>query len=181
MPIMIDQGSAKEFIPCPSGTHQAVCVDVVDLGSMPTNFGPKRKVKIVWQINEPMENGNRFSVQSRYTASLNEKATLRRDLEAWRGRPFSEEELKGFDIEKLLGANCLLSVVHVEKGDQVYANVKSIAPLMKGMPKIAPENFTRAQDRPQNGKPNGATTTQHEREPGEDDFGADDLNLPAEF
>lgn len=181
MPIIIDQGSSKEFIPCPAGTHQAVCVDVVDLGEQPTQYGPKRKVKIVWQVNELMDDGSRFSVQNRYTASLNEKAILRKDLESWRGRPFTEEELKGFDIEKLLGANCLLSVIHAESGDKTYANVKSISPLMKGMQKIAPEGYTRIQDRPQNGKPNGAINShpENEREPGSDD--ADGFNLPEEF
>jgi len=53
---------------------------------------------------------------------------------------FTEEELRGFDIQKVLGANCMVQVLHTKKEDKTYANVVSVIPLMKGMNKKTPEN-----------------------------------------
>ena len=147
---IVAKRSEKTFTPAPSGTHQAVCVDVVDLGFMESAFTPgkrQHKISVVWQIAERMENGKPFLTQQRYTLSLDEKANLRRDLESWRGKPFTDAELGGFDVESVIGANCLLSIVHVERKGNVYANVKSVMPLMKGMPKMIGESYVRVQDR----------------------------------
>ena len=83
-----------------------------------------------------MQDGRPFSISKEYTASIGEKANLRKDLEAWRGRPFSSEELRNFSLENVLGAPCLLGVVHKpsKDGAKVYANVGSIMALPKGMP-----------------------------------------------
>jgi hypothetical protein len=142
----------KTFTPAPAGVHQAVCVDVIDLGMVESNFNGEKKVqhklKIVWQLNETNEEaGRRFTTSKRYTASLHEKSSLRKDLQGWRGRPFTPEELRGFDLDNVLGANCQLNVVHAEREGSMFANVEAVMPLMKGMPKIAPENYVREQDR----------------------------------
>jgi hypothetical protein len=105
------------------------------------------KLTVRWQI-EPVneETGKRFEVQKRYTCSLNEKATLRKDLQSWRGRPFTPAELKGFDLEGLIGANALLSIVHnpsKQDSSRVFANVESIAPLHKSMKRMVPEGYVR--------------------------------------
>ena len=56
-------------------------------------------------------------------------------LESWRGRPFTTEELGGFSLENVLGAPCMLSVIHKpsKDGTKVYANVGSVMALPKGM------------------------------------------------
>jgi hypothetical protein len=95
-----------------------------------------------------MDDGRPFIVQKRYTASLNEKATLRKELESWRGRPFTQEELDAFDLDKLIGANCQLNIQHVTKEGKLYANVVSIVPLGKNMPKMESNDYVRVQDRP---------------------------------
>lgn len=148
MAVMVDQGESKDFAPAPEGTHQAVCVDVIDLGLKETPWGPKRKIEIRWQIGEAMENGKPFLINKRYTASLYEKAVLSHDLQAWRGKAFTEGELAGFDVEAVVGANCLVSIVHKKdaKG-RTWANVVSLAPLIKGMPKIAAKDYIRERDR----------------------------------
>lgn len=140
--------SGKEFTPAPEGTHQAVCVDVIDKGEMETPWGQKRKIDIRWQISELMENGKPFIVQKRYTASLNEKAVLRHDLQAWRGKPFTFDELAQFDIETVIGANCLVNVIH-RKGSKggTFANVASVAPLVRGMSKMEAKDYVRDRER----------------------------------
>jgi hypothetical protein len=108
----------------------------------------QHKVRIVWQIDEAMpDDGKRFIVQKRYTLSLHEKSNLRKELEAWRGRSFTDEELAGFDLEKLIGVNCFLNVVHTTKDGKTYANIASIMPLKKGMVRMEPEGYERVKDR----------------------------------
>lgn len=159
MPIIATAGSdSGTFTPAPAGVHQAVCVDVIDKGIVEVagfNGGPPKKkhmVSIAWQIAETRDDGKRFVIYRRYTLSLNEKASLRRDLESWRGKPFSREEEMGFDVEKLIGANCLLNVQHKPAGDKVYANVVSIMPLVKGMPKMTADGYARGEDTAGNGQ-----------------------------
>lgn len=147
MAILVSAGDSN-FTPCPAGLHQAVCVDVVDLGVLETAFGPKHKISVRWQTAETMSDGRPFLVSKRYTASLHEKSVLRHDLESWRGRPFTGEELRGFDVEKLVTANCQLVVVH-KAGEQgkVWANVQTIAPLAKGQAKLTGRDYTRERDK----------------------------------
>jgi len=150
MPI-IAKGDGN-FTPAPAGLHQAVCVDVVDLGIKETKWGDKHKVQIRWQIDKVNEKGKSFLVVQNYTLSLNEKAGLRKHLDAWRGKKFTKEELEGFDLESLIGVNCQLQVVHNEYDGKVFANVQAVVPLGKGMEKMEPEDYVRTIDRPdQNG------------------------------
>lgn len=150
MPILVRKPESS-WEPCPEGLHQGVCVDVVDLGTLPTPWGDKPKVELRWQtdfINA--RTGRRFELRKRYTASLHEKAKLRQDLECWRGRKFTEVELQSFDLEKLLGVNCQLQVIHTLSDEgRTYDSVQTIVPFTNGKmgPKIAAQDYIRQQDR----------------------------------
>jgi hypothetical protein len=73
---------------------------------------------------------------------------LRHHLEAWRGKKFSAQELQGFDLEKLLGVNGQVQVVHALSDDgRIWANVQAIVPIGKGMTKMRAEEYTRVKDR----------------------------------
>jgi hypothetical protein len=136
------------FAPCPEGLHQAVCVDVVDLGIQKSAFGERHKVEIRWQVDETDDRGRRFELRKWYTLSLHEKSNLRKDLECWRGRKFTEEELKGFDLERLLGVNCQLQVIHnISDEGRTYDNVQAIVPHNSKLPKISAQDYTRQKDR----------------------------------
>jgi len=142
----------------PAGIHSAVCVDVQDLGLQTGAYGAKHKIRLVWQLDalDP-EAGRRVEVARVYTLSLHERAALRKDLERWRGRAFTDQELDlGFDLEKVIGANCQVLVSHsLGENGTLYANVDSLLPAAKGAPKLAPEAFTRLKDRAS--RTNGAT------------------------
>lgn len=132
-----------DFTPAPEGTHQAVCVDVIDLGWVENEWQGKVRylhmIRFVWEIDEETEDGKRMLVYSRrFNLTLGKNAALRQFLEAWRGKKFTEEELRGWDVEKVLGANCQLSVVHTEKDGTTYANVSAILPLGKKQQKMEP-------------------------------------------
>lgn len=149
---IIAKSTGEDFVLAPAGAHPAVCCDVVDLGVMKVVYAGKEKaqhkIRIVWQLDEADATGKPFRVQQRYTLSLHEKAALRKDLESWRGKPFTEEEIKdGFDIEKLIGVGCFLNVMHEAKGTTMYANVKAIMRLPKGVQSPTVRDYTRVCDR----------------------------------
>ena len=157
MPI-IAKGSTGNFIPAPAGTHRGVCVDVVDLGWIEQTWEGKtsssHKVRIVWQIDELMEDGRPFLASNRYTLSLDPKANLRKLIEGWTGLAFTTElEAEGFDVETLIGKSGIVAVTHKagSKGG-VFANVASVSPLMKGMPNMVAVGYVRTIDRPADGK-----------------------------
>jgi hypothetical protein len=150
MPLNIRNTTAKEFKKVPAGIHAAVCNMVVDCGIQPGGrFKPRHQVYVRWEIpSERVEWTDRNGVTHEgpmnigkfYTASLSEKAALRRDLENWRGRAFTREELAGFDLFKILGTACQLVVTHTTQGQETYANVTSIMGLPRDMQKPKSEH-----------------------------------------
>jgi len=132
-------GGGGDFEQCPAGSFAARCYQIIDLGHQTFEWKGEAKVapkvRITWELNEMMQDGRPFSISREYTASIGDKANLRKDLEAWRGRPFTATELQNFSLENVLGAPCLLGVVHKpsKDGSKVYANVGSIMALPKGM------------------------------------------------
>lgn len=152
-----DSGGGGDFKPTPAGNHRGVCTMVVDLGQQRVQsqmYGEKVKHQayVAWELpDETIEwtdkDGNEktgpMRIGKTYTVSLHENANLRADLESWRGRPFTAEELDGFDITKLLGAPALINVTHKQGGNgKTYANVSAVTPLPKGMQKPEPANGT---------------------------------------
>jgi hypothetical protein len=143
--------SSKDFQPAPAGMHQAVCVDVVDLGILDVTWQGQtkrqHKVNLAWQINKMRDDGKPFLVFKRYTLSLHEKSGLRKDLESWLGHKFGPDEEAGFDVECVIGLNCLLNITHKTTAEKTYANVVSVNPLLDGMPKIQARDYIRKIDR----------------------------------
>jgi hypothetical protein len=150
--IATNSGGSGDFKMVPAGNHRGVCSMVVDLGNQRVQsqmYGEKIKhqVYIAWELpDEPLawidKDGNErtgpMRIGKTYTVSLHENANLRADLESWRGRPFTEEELAGFDIAKLGGVAALINVAHKAGGNgKTYANVVAVTPLPKGMERPA--------------------------------------------
>lgn len=152
MPLMATAGSGKKYTPAPAGLHNAVCVDVVDLGLEKNKFDETKpdihKVRIIWEIEalNPEKDNERFTVASKFTLSIHKKASLRKFLVPWRGRDFTAEEEKGFDVERLVGVPCLIQVIHNAGEDgSLYANVLSVLPAQK---KIKPSaTYVKVRDR----------------------------------
>jgi hypothetical protein len=136
MPLVIPQETSGSYERPPEGNHVAVCCSLVDLGTQYSEQYQKsqRKILIEWELSEETkEDGSPFYIDQIYTFSMNEKSTLRKDLESWRGVRFSADDFGKFELSVLIGKGCMLNVVHTEKGDKVYANIASIARLPKGM------------------------------------------------
>jgi hypothetical protein len=131
-----------DFQHAPAGNHVARCIKITDLGTQHGEYqgtpNARNQVMITWELcDEKMADGKPFVVSAFLTNSLNEKATLRGWLEAWRGRAFSEPELKGFDLQNILGVPCMVNVIHNDKGK---AKVTAVAKLPKSVQAPAPAN-----------------------------------------
>ena len=153
--IVEDTGST--FTPVPAGMHLARCYRIIDLGTQKTeyegNIDYKRKLKLVWEIhgeddagkpivtskNEPM------IITKDYTMSWGDKATLRKDLQSWRGREFTEEEQRRFDLKSVLDKWCMVNVAHKPKksGGGVYANVIAVTPVPSVMKSSLPQGHNK--------------------------------------
>lgn len=129
-----DSGGGS-FEQAPVGTHVARCIKLIDIGTTLQEFQGEAKKRhqiiIGWELpNELMETGEYagqpFTVSDFYTLSLHEKANLRQALKNWRGRDFTESELEGFDVKNILGAPCMLSVTHNDKGRSEVGGVMAL-------------------------------------------------------
>jgi hypothetical protein len=116
--------------------HIARCYRLIDLGTQPKSYqgqakGEARKIMASWEIlgDERMPDGKPFTISKSWFLSMHEKATLRKDLESWRGRPFSLEEESSFDVSKLLGAYCMVNCTQSETNGKTYTNVAGLTPL----------------------------------------------------
>src|SRR4249919_1035966 len=151
MTLPVGSNGGGDFKRAPAGSHIAVCNLVADCGMQPGSQAfpsPKRKVYIRFEIpaerveyekdGKPVEGP--LTIGSFYTASMNEKATLRKHLEGWRGKKFSDDEAATFDVSVLLGKACMLSVVESESGGKTYSNISGIGSLPKGMHAPQAEN-----------------------------------------
>lgn len=140
-----------QFAPHPDGQHPMVCVDFLDLGERVRTFpgtAPKLtySIALVFASGEVNEAGRLHEVSKEFTASMHEKASLRKFLEEWRGKSYTKEQLKqGIPADKLVGVSCLCTVEHkTSEAGRTYANLRGIAPLPKQIPAPVVTGYTRA-------------------------------------
>jgi len=137
-----NNGKKKELVP--AGNYIARCYQMIHLGTATEEImGEKKtmnKVRISWELPTELrvfdeaKGEQPMAISKEYTLSMHEKSTLRHDLESWRGKAFTEEQAKSFDITKLLGVPCMLNIIHrlSKKGD-AYATIASVSSMPKGM------------------------------------------------
>lgn len=133
-----------DFKRVPAGVYIGRCYSLIDLGTQHSDgaYGPKsqHKIRIGWELFGEDEQGQPLTItidgkempltiSKNYTVSLHEKAGLRKDLAAWRGRDFTDEEAKAFDVSKLLGAYCMINCTTSETNGKTYTNVAGLTPL----------------------------------------------------
>lgn len=141
MPVAKQHESTYTLVP--PGTHPARCYGMVSLGTqIPLNpqYKPSFKVIVLFEFpNEQIEiQGVRKPMGTTvflnvYLGSPTKPSNTAKFLTAWRGREFTKEELEGFDLAKVVGAPCLLNIVHQSKDGKNRESVASISPLPKGM------------------------------------------------
>lgn len=142
MPII--KQNESQFVPVPVGTHPARCYGMISLGTQPSS-NPKYSdsFKVVLQFELPnesitMPDGTTKPMMvahflSAYLGSPKKPSRTNEFLTSWRGRAFTEKELAGFDLAKVVGSACLLNVIHETKDGKTREKIASISPLPKGM------------------------------------------------
>lgn len=119
------------------GTHLARSIRLVDLGTQPNEYRgrktERRQVALVWElplalITEGELKGQPFMVSKIYTASLAATANLRLHLESWRGRPFDEAIVAGFELCRVLDKPCMVTIGTNDRG---WQDVLSLGPVSK--------------------------------------------------
>ncbi len=138
----------------PAGVHVARCYQIIELGAHEKTFPgkPPKDIPLVyfgWEIPayshvfDENKGPQPLAVFQEYTASLDVKSKLNKDLRSWRGMAQLPSDVK---LKDWLSQPCMINIVHttskdaklpVEKsiykdGKMVYANVNSVMPLMQG-------------------------------------------------
>ena len=141
MALVAKDNGNKNFKQVPQGVHVARCYLFADMGDQITDYSAgQHKVRIQWELLGYEPDGTPMTIEidgiekqmtigKTYTLSLAETSALRKDLESWRGIPFTPSQLEGFEVKKIVGAYCMLKVVHQTKEGRTYVNVAEVRPL----------------------------------------------------
>lgn len=141
MPILKE--SESTFTPVPAGAHAARCYAMISIGTQAGQnplYRPQFQVILNFEIPGELieyQGEKRPMVISQflnaYLGRMDKPSNTRKFLEQWRGKPFTEQEMKGFDLSKLVGAKCLLNIIHEVKNGKTREKIASVSPLPKGM------------------------------------------------
>jgi hypothetical protein len=147
MSLVVKDSSTSSFIPVPPGMHLARCYRIIDLGTQKSeymgNVKNVKKVMIQFEVHSEDSEGNSLTtsdgkpmtMSKNYTAILAEKAALRKDLEAWRGKPFTDAEKNGFELKNILGQWAMITVGQSENNGKTYTNILNINPVPANLKK----------------------------------------------
>lgn len=148
-----DNGGEGNFKKVPPGVYVARCYSLIDMGTQVSEgqYGVKEshKIRIGFEIFGEDDAGQPLTIDvdgemmpltisKTYTLSLHEKAGLRKDLAAWRGRDFTKEEAEAFDVSKLMNAYCMLNITTSENNGKTYTNIAGITPLPQALKNAKP-------------------------------------------
>ena len=133
--------STSTFEPIEAGTYPAICSAIIDIGMQYNKAFDKEshKVIIIFELPDETYEADGIirsrTISGEYTLSLSDRSNLRKMLEAWRGKAFTPEELEGFDLEKVLGLPCLVTVINETNLNtgKTYSNIGSVSKVIKGM------------------------------------------------
>lgn len=150
--------STGNFKLCPAGTFVARCFMVIDMGHHDESYqgrhiGLRPKVRFGFELPTKLdvfkENGPQepYTLSIKFTNSLHEKGKLLPTLNQWRGKPLTDADIARFTIDKVLGKEAMITVVHKEKADKSKtAVISTITQLMEGVtcppPIMTPILFT---------------------------------------
>ena len=151
-----DSGGGS-FTPVSPGMHLARCYRIVDMGTQKSEFQGQvkhlQKVMLQFEVHgeddsgKPLvtAKGEPMSISKNFTLSLAEKATMRKDLQAWRGRDFTPEELRGFELKNVLGVWAMITASKaLGNNGKEYTNIVSINPVPVAIKKAGmPEGFNK--------------------------------------
>ena len=137
-------GGGGNYDPAPQGNHVARVYRIIHIGTiMEAYMGENKlvnKVQIGFELpNETKvfkegEEAKPISLTQEYTLSMHEKANLRGVITGIIGTALTDGEAEAFDIEDLMGKECMINIVHkTSASGNVYAKLQSASPIPKGL------------------------------------------------
>lgn len=143
---IVARNEGTKFKAHPEGQFISQCVDTINLGEKveeypgtPTKVVPK--CALVFRTGEKNEDtGEYIDISREFTISMGEKSNLRKFLEQWRGKPYSEDAIKeGVPLHKLTGNHGLLTVARKTSGSgRTYGIISACV----GLPKQLADHAT---------------------------------------
>jgi hypothetical protein len=153
MPLIVKDSG--DFLSVPAGMHLGRCYRIVDKGTQ-RGFQDKLQPTVMLQFEihgedaegQPLttKDGRPLSQSKSYNCTLSEKSNLRQDLQMWRGRDFTAQELRGFELKNVLGAWAMLTIIHKEANGKIYTKIVAINPVPANIKKAGmPEGVNELQ------------------------------------
>ena len=148
---MIISDTQKDFKIAPAGLHMARLYSIIDLGHQSVEWSGETKImhKVVLTFElhgddnegKPLKTDDNkpLIVSKRYTVSLGDQATLRKDLESWANKKMSASDRVNFDLKNLLNKFCMVNISHSEDGK--YANIAGISPIPSALKNAVPQGI----------------------------------------
>jgi len=148
---MIITSTEKDFKIAPAGLHMARLYSIIDLGHQSVEWSGETKImhKVVLTFElhgddnegKPLktDDGKPLIVSKRYTVSLGDQASLRKDLESWANKKMSASDRVNFDLKNLLDKFCMVNISHSEDGK--YANISGISPIPSALKNAVPNGI----------------------------------------
>ena len=134
----------------PAGTFPARVYSIIYIGTIKGEYKgtptESYKVRISWELPTKTrvfkegEPAKPFSVSKELTLSMGSKSSLRPLVEGMLGISFTDDDAKSFDVDDLLGKECLISLAHKESPNGKYVAINSTAQLPEGMTCPPPVN-----------------------------------------
>lgn len=133
-------------------THHAILIGLIELGTMEVewegNTKEVPKIRVTFEITDEKkewkegEGEKPMVISQEYSYSMGSKAKLRKLVEGILGTALLDEEAYTFNMEDLLGKNCLLSIKHKtsKSTGNKYQIVDGASAPLKSMPILEPEN-----------------------------------------
>ena len=138
--MVIGTRAKAKIPPVEAGTYLAICVGIYDLGEQQTEYKGKTRynnqIQFTFELpTEQVELDGEMKprqLSRTFSVSTSNKSGLRKFLTSWRGKAFSDEEIRAFNTDEMLGRSAMIQVVLNDTGE--YANIDGVMQIPKGMP-----------------------------------------------
>lgn len=137
---LIAKDNAKNFAPLEQGTHVARICGIVHIGTITDNIKgedvTRNRIGIAFEVpGQLRDDGKPYIINQDFTLSMNKQGNLLPFIESMLGKKLEKEQSKEFHVFTLIGTPAMINVIHsIPNADgNVYANIKSVSPLPKGM------------------------------------------------
>lgn len=136
-------GGGSDFKPAPEGNQVGYLIGLYHFGPQEYTYMGEQKtrneIRVMFELpNAKAKFGDSdeerpYVVGKSGTYSMNEKAFLRKVVEACLGKKMADDEAERFPIESVIGKPCLVNITHYDSNGKTFAGIENVSPLPQGM------------------------------------------------